>query len=99
MPAARGSGGARAPEGPGQYRDEQAFELLLRLVPELAADGRQHQPVQQYGSGARAEAQLRPLDAGNVCLHDLDSVGTNLIDPRCQWVPFLWRVDRGARDD
>src|SRR5437016_5644152 len=72
-----GSAGAAA-EGPSEWRDQQALDLLLGLVPELCPDGREGQPVQHSGREPRAEDQLSVLDVGNVCLQHPKNVGTNL---------------------
>ena len=64
----RWSGGAYAAEGAGEHGYQPSLDLLLGFVPELGADRREDQPVQQPGCAARAEDQLPIPDPRNVGL-------------------------------
>src|SRR4051794_4909426 len=96
---ARESDGRRAAESPGEYRHEQALDLLLGLVRELGADGCEDQPVQHSGCAASAEDQLLALDIREVRVKHAHEIGPNPIEAGGEPIPFLRRIDSDPRHD
>src|SRR3954470_20269546 len=92
-----GSRAARAAKRTGDDRHQQSLGLLLGFAAELCPKRCEGEPVQHCGHAARAENQLRGLDAGQVRLQDLERIRADLVEPGIEPIPPLRRIDSGAR--